>query len=194
MWCRDIALSEEQIQVLVKNKAEGLKLGQLRAAENKRSGRQRVMADYHRKGELQFQNVSDKEFFVFGLGLYLCEGSKTRRRFIFTNSDPLVIKIMLRWLKTFYGFPLERMGLRVQIHEMHKRRENIIQNYWRKYLGFPTDHPVVVNYIHSLRKKVYDNYDSYYGVMHLRLLKGTVFSYRIQGLIAGITSALNMPA
>ena len=61
MWCRDIALSEEQIQVLVKNKAEGLKLGQLRAAENKRSGRQRVMADYHRKGELQFQNVSDKE-------------------------------------------------------------------------------------------------------------------------------------
>lgn len=191
VWCRDIALTKKQQVLLIKNKAEGMKLGQLRSAELKRAKRLGVVADFQKEGIAFFNKLSKKEFFVFGLALYMCEGSKTHRRFVFTNSDPVLIKIMIKWLQEFYKTSTIQLGFRVQIHEMHKPREKIVQKYWKKYLSLPAKTPVVVNYIKTTRQKVYENYDSYYGTMHVKVLKGTLFSYRIQGLIYGLTHKLS---
>jgi len=191
VWCRDISLSKEQRDALVRNGADGLKLGQLIAAELKRKKRMDVVADFQKQGLAYFNKLTQKEFFTFGLALYLCEGAKTDRRFVFTNSDPALIRVLVKWLHAFYGIDNNRLGFRVQIHEMHKPREKLIQNFWRKYLNLSSPVIITVNYIKTARQKVYENYDSYYGTMHLRVLKGTHFFYRIQGLIDGIISKLN---
>lgn len=191
LWCRNIALTEEQQNLIVKNGLEGLRLGQLKSAELRRKKRIDIVNGLQKQGVLFFKKLTRKEFFVFGLALYVCEGSKTHRRFIFTNSDPKLIKIVGKWLYEFYGIGSNRLGLRVQIHEMHKPRERIIKAYWKKYLNLPFSTPIKVNYIKTVRQKIYENYDSYYGTMYLKVLKGTVFSYKIQGLIHGLISRLD---
>jgi len=191
LWCRDIALTEGQQNLIVKNGLEGLRLGQLKSAELKRKKRIEIVDDLQKQGVIFFKKLTRKEFFVFGLALYVCEGSKTHRRFIFTNSDPKLIKIVVKWLYEFYGIDSDRLGLRVQIHEMHKPRERIIKIYWKKYLNFPSSAPIKVDYIKTARQKIYENYNSYYGTMHLKVLKGTVFSYKIQGLIYGLISRID---
>ena len=50
VWCRDISLSKEQRDALVRNGADGLKLGQLIAAELKRKKRMDVVADFQKQG------------------------------------------------------------------------------------------------------------------------------------------------
>ena len=46
-------------------------------------------------------------------------------------------------------------------------------------------------FIKTVQKKVYENYDSYYGVMHLQVKCGTNLRYRVLGLIEGIKEQIN---
>lgn len=81
--------------------------------------------------------LSDRELFLVGVGLYWAEGSKDkpyRRTEVlqFINSDPNMIRLFLSWL-TLLGVTRDRLTLRVSIHE--SADVEAAERYWADVVG-----------------------------------------------------------
>ena len=184
-WCRDIVLSEEQILKLLNNKSLGLKRAQLKGALVQKTRRLARVEEYIREGCKKFERFTPDQFFVAGLALYLAEGRKTLR-VVFTNSDPRIIKFMLKWFEKFFEISSDRISFYVYINEIHRNREKIVIDYWSNYLKVPLSHFKRVTFIKSVQKKVYANHNSHYGTLHFEVLKSSDLLYRIKGLFEGL--------
>ena len=62
-------------------------------------------------------------------------------------------------------------------------REKIVLKFWSGLLGLPDHQFRKVVFIKVKNKKVYENHNSYYGVLALRVRKGTSPKYLALGLI-----------
>ncbi|UUU22698.1 hypothetical protein [Streptomyces sp. DSM 40750] len=81
--------------------------------------------------------LSDRELFLVGAGLYWAEGSKDkpyRRTEVlqFINSDPNMIRLFVSWL-TLLGVTRDRLTLRVSIHE--SADVEAAERYWADVVG-----------------------------------------------------------
>src|SRR3989344_1702814 len=90
LWCRDIALSDEQVRRLVEKDKKGLRLGGMIACENRRRERLLRMKFFGDVGREKVGNISERDLFILGVGLYWSEGEKKNRRINFANLDPLM--------------------------------------------------------------------------------------------------------
>jgi hypothetical protein len=66
--------------------------------------------------------------------LYWAEGSKGGGVEI-TNSDPKLIKFMVRWLKEVCGVTSERLSARLNIHA--NQNDKKVKKYWSKITNIP---------------------------------------------------------
>lgn len=188
LWCRDIELTEKQKLVLLNSKENGLKRGQLMGAEMQKNKRLEKISKYKQEGISQLSDLTSRESFVGGLALYLAEGSKSSG-VIFTNADPLIIKFMMNWFVENFQISKQNFTFYLIINEIHKPREQIIQNYWINYLNISNSQFRKTSFVRSKQKKIYDNYDNYYGTIHFKILKSTDLLYKIKGLIDGLFEA-----
>ena len=186
MWCRDIDLTEEQKNKLINSRKEGLKRGQLMGAEIQKKRRLEKIEQCRQEGISKLKNLSSKECFIAGIALYLAEGSKNSKGTIFTNSDPLIIKFMMNWFNDYFKIPISDFTFYLIINEIHKPREEIVKNYWTNYLGISITQFRKTGFVKTKQKKVYANYDTYYGTVHFKILKSTHLLYKIQGFISGL--------
>ena len=186
LWCRDIELTEQQKNRLLKSREDGLKLGQLMGAAKQKKKRLEKIENYRLEGMSKLKNFNSNDFFVFGLALYLGEGSKSYRKTKFTNSNPELIKMMILWFKTFFAIPKSELRFHTTINTLHKKREADILHYWSDNLNIPLTQFCKTTFVASKQKKIYENYNNYYGTLHFRILKGGDLLYRILGLINGV--------
>ncbi len=186
VWCRDIELTERQRLALLSSKEEGLKRGQLLGAEIQKRRRIDKIERYRQEGTGQLINLTFGECFVAGLSLYLAEGSKKRKGVVFTNSDPLIIKFMMGWLRKYFQISIDNFTFYVIINDIHRPREKIIIDYWVNYLNISELQFRKTTFVVTKQKKIYENYDRYYGTIHFKILKSTDLLYRIEGLINGL--------
>lgn len=115
LWVRDLPKPEPRYTEEERRARMNAGLAHLRAAQD---------ADRHETKRVAREEVgelSDRELFLIGVGLYWSEGAKdksySRREALhFINSDPNMIKTYLCWLELL-GVTRERMRLRVSIHE-----------------------------------------------------------------------------
>jgi len=91
LWCREIVLSPAQIKKLLESKQSRVTMGRLRGAQIQRERKLERIATANREA-LSLKKLSEKEFWISGLSLYLAEGSKRMGRVQFTNSDPRIIR------------------------------------------------------------------------------------------------------
>ena len=188
LWCRDIELTQAQVAKLLENK---LKLGQLMGAMAQKQKRINKISKCQKEGLRIFKNISKKEYFVAGLMLYLAEGAKLNRRIDFTNSDPQIIKFILYWLRVFFRVAPEEICIAILINQNHRPRDPVIKDYWSQYLSIPVNQFRSTIFLKSKRKKTYENHDSYYGTVKVRVLKSSGLCYRILGLIHGFMASAN---
>lgn len=80
-------------------------------------------------------NLSSRDLFMLGIGLYLGEGSKSHEEVRITNADPTIIKLSIRWLKEFGGVRKEH--LRVAVHGYPDHDINELVDFWSKELHIP---------------------------------------------------------
>ncbi len=192
-WCSDIKLSDKQIAALLRSKQEGIRRGQLVAAELKKNKRLQKIAQYQENGIQRFRSLADSQFFAAGLALYLGEGSKKERKVAFVNSDPDVILFMLAWLRKFFHVPVEHIAPRIHIHEMHRKRLRDILRYWAELLGISESQFRATIFTRTKQLKLYENYENYYGTLTIRVLKSAELFYKIDGLIYGLLKAAHLP-
>jgi len=183
LWCRDIELTQAQIEKLLENKHEGIKRGQIISSLIKKRERMARIDRYKKIAEEEIPYLSPKEFFIAGLALYLGEGSKKERRIAFFNSNPEIINFMVRWIRRFLRVPKDRFIFSVLINQIHRKRERKVVNFWSKYLKIPSGQFRKTIFVKAKQNKVYENYNNYYGTLKMRILKSTDLSYKIMGLI-----------
>jgi len=188
LWLSDIKLTDEQMNRLSRKGDEARKLGSL-ALKNQRLER---TSEIIKKASSEIENLSLKDLMLIGITLYWAEGSKQKehdpsKQVIFSNSDPKMIQIFLKWLKECLGIPSERIVFEIYIHKTHKKSIEELSTYWSNVTGFPISKLQKVYYkknkVHSIRKNRGIDYS---GVLRVSVTKSTDLNRQITGWIQGI--------
>ena len=91
------------------------------------------------KAEIQakkdISNLSDRDLKMLGLGIYIGEGSKTINITRVSNSDPKIIKLMIKWLKISFG--VSEKQIRIRLHLYPDSREYECIKYWSEEVEIP---------------------------------------------------------
>jgi transcriptional regulator with XRE-family HTH domain len=132
-WVRDIELTPEQHAVLraVNHRYNGQLLGQERRSASARTAR--LAAQEHgrklaRRGDaLHLQ----------GCMLYWAEGSKKRNCAVFTNSDPEMVRLFVRFLRHCYAIADDRIAMTVNCYLTNGLSADDIVKWWLHELELP---------------------------------------------------------
>jgi transposase-like protein len=133
LWVRDIELTPEQdAALLAKNPVRN---GQLRGVRvySDRCRAERIAAQEHGRARVR---ARDPEF-IAGCMLYWAEGSKTRNAAQLVNADPDLIATFLRFLRSCYRLPHERVAFSVNCFLGNGLTLDEIQEWWLLRLGLP---------------------------------------------------------
>ncbi|MFA6257193.1 MAG: hypothetical protein WCT29_02540 [Candidatus Paceibacterota bacterium] len=134
LWVRDVVLTTKQKNSLSQN-------GRSVASVEKR--RLNRIASTERKTTLtiklakkEITSIHKNDLKMIGISLYLGEGGKTKRGIArITNSDPCIIKIMMRFFREICLVPENKF--RGHIHTFSKTNIRNAENYWSKISGIP---------------------------------------------------------
>src|SRR3989344_6965838 len=114
-----------------------LRIGKARAASGHAKSKIKQESIFLAKKEAQRElgEVSERDLFMLGLGLYIGEGSKAWGITRFANSDPTVINLMIRWFTGALGLP--KHNLRIRLHLYPDCNETESLQYWSKITTIP---------------------------------------------------------
>ena len=96
--------------------------------------REQLDKEIYNQQKIKLVNTQKESFFVAGLMLYLGEGDKKNRaRVGLANSDPLVIKFFVKWLKDFLFIRKEKIHIELHLYEnMDIQKE---EKFWSHISG-----------------------------------------------------------
>ena len=134
LWLRDIGLTEKQkerlyVELRQKNAYRLAKFNQTKKKERSKL----IIAQAEKESVVLFRNP----LFLSGLMLYWAEGDKSedREAVKFSNSDPLIIKLMMRWFREICNIPEKKFRIALHIHELFCRKD--VEKYWSKLTDIP---------------------------------------------------------
>lgn len=183
LWCRDIILTDRQFEKLRKNMGISVKYGQRIAAQVNRQKKIDEINTRFKEAEKLIGKLTYRDLLIAGACLYWAEGAKTNGRFTFVNSDPIMVKIMHMFIIKIMKIDKEQVRATIQINSIHKPRVKKVIKFWSNYLSLPLTSFNKPYFINIAPKKIYENYDQYYGILRLRVLKSSSLQYKILGLI-----------
>ncbi|MFY9462618.1 MAG: hypothetical protein WAP52_00320 [Candidatus Sungiibacteriota bacterium] len=184
-WCRDIVLSDEQQRHLFQKQ----KLGGIFAAERIRQKRIQITQRLRSEGMDEIGRMSSRELLLVGAALYWAEGyRKGDGEFGFVNSDPEMIRLVIRWLTDACEISKKDIHLRVCINIAHKGRLARIHEFWSQTTGVPRGQFSSPTLIKVVSKKRYLNNDVYFGTLRIKVRRSTNLRRKVMGWIAGLAS------
>ncbi|MCF7865380.1 MAG: hypothetical protein K9M11_02650 [Candidatus Pacebacteria bacterium] len=127
--------------------------------------------------------LAEREFFIAGVALYWAEGSKKDSGVAFSNSDPKMIQFMYEWFKKFFNLRDTDFMPRIFINAQHSDRIDKVLTFWSSLLELPSGYFGRTVLLRISQKKVYENRETYFGVLSLRVRKSTWIKYQILGMI-----------
>lgn len=184
-WCRNVKLTPHQKEQLLQNSIKAGHKGRLLGAETNHRKKQERIDFYRKSGTNDVGTISDRDLLMAGVALYWGEGSKNNK-LAFSNSDPAMIKFMFKWFQKTMGVDKNDFMPRIAINDMHKPRADRVLKFWSNLLKLPETQFGNTTFLKIKNKKIYENYDSYYGVMSLRIRRSSELKYRILGLIEAL--------
>ncbi len=189
LWVRDIILTVDQLEKLIKRKIVGGELGRTRGAFVQKKRRLDMMKQRENEGIERLKNLSEGEFFAAGIALYWGEGSKKKREFYVCNSNPKIIQFIIIWLKKFFGVGVDRLSAVVGINEIHREREEIVKKFWSEQTDIPLNQFRKTSFKKAKVHKVYANFNEHYGTLSIFVLKSSDIYYKMLGLLVGLSEA-----
>ena len=133
-WVRDVPLSMEQLKFLGQKgfTSEAIEKRRMTRNANEKTKRDKVMLE----GARNIRALSKNDLRIIGLCLYWGEGGKTIRGMArISNSDPAVIKVMMRFFREVCL--VEEKKFRGSIH-IHSHLEiQKAEKYWSTISGIP---------------------------------------------------------
>ncbi|HBM45538.1 MAG: hypothetical protein UT05_C0010G0030 [Parcubacteria group bacterium GW2011_GWF2_38_76] len=137
IWLRNLPLTKEQYSFLEKQLENKQISARMRAALTNREKRRIRDEQTLARATSTFARYKNEPLFIAGVLLYWAEGTKKDTVFSFINSDPSMVKMMLKWIKKYLGKTENDMRIRLFIHKIYSH-ENC-ENYWSKIINIPKD-------------------------------------------------------
>ena len=134
VWVRDIILTKKQRQGLSERgrSVESVERRKASRLFNENNRRQKIIDN----AKKDFTSINLEQLKLIGIILYLGEGGKTSRGMArLANSDPLVIKIMMRFFREICSVPDNKF--RASIHTFTHADVYKPETYWSKVSGIP---------------------------------------------------------
>ena len=134
LWVRDIKLTPSQKSFLSEKgqSKEIIEKRRLTRLARERADRQIIIDG----AKNEIQSISYNELKLIGAALYWAEGGKTVRGLVrFSNGDPLMITVILRFFREVCLVPESKFRGHIHTHSHldHKKSEK----YWSKISGIP---------------------------------------------------------
>lgn len=133
--------------------------------------------------------LSDREIVIAGSIAYWCEGAKNKPyrredRIDFINSDPLMIKLFLRFLATA-GVSTDRLSFRISIHET----ADLVaaQGFWQEIVGIDNAHfnrPLIKRHKPQTVRK--NTGAGYHGCLRIQVRRSAQLYRQIEGWAAAV--------
>ncbi|MEU8469814.1 hypothetical protein AB0F30_18125 [Streptomyces sp. NPDC029006] len=186
LWVRDLPKPEPRYTPEEQRALMNEGLAAMRAAQD------RERAATKQRAAAAVGELSDRELFLIGVGLYWAEGGKDkpydrRECVVFVNSDPGMIRVFLAWLR-LVGVERDRIRYTVTIHE------NVdvagAERYWADLVGAGTSaFNKTTLKKHNPRTVRKNTGEGYRGCLVIKVLKGADLYRRIEGWWCGIVGA-----
>ena len=183
VWCSAVHLTDFQIKRLRDKVIAAGHRGRLLGSEKNRQIKLENIKVANEWAINELGKISTRDLLIAGTAIYWGEGSKTRGPVSFINSDQSMVKFIRDWLRIIFGVDDDDFFPRVLINEIHKPRIKKVLKFWSNLLRLPISQFRKTIFIKTKQKKVYSNYDNYYGLLSLRVRKSTMIKYKILGLI-----------
>lgn len=188
LWCRDVKLTQRQVQRLHARMINGAYRGRLKGARIQYERRLKRTEELKKLGAEILGQVSNRDFLIAGTSLYWGEGQKKGREVRVSNSDPKIIKFMLRWFREFWGICEEEITAFIIINQIHRNRLDEVEQFWSSVTKIPRSRFIKTTLIKTKNKKNYKNFPIHYGTLTIRLKKPTNLHHRIIGMIEQLAS------
>lgn len=175
-WLKDIELTVEQRKRLIRLQATaylGAKKNQAKSLAHHNEIRE--------SAKREALSLSSNQFFVAGLMLYWSEGDRRTGRVQFSNSDPDMIRLMMKWFREFCNIPESKFRIGLFVHTLHIREDYL--PFWSRIANLPLNQfnkPYIKPTIFSNRKN-----RLYEGTCVIKIHSKDLMS-RIMGWLDGI--------
>ncbi|OGZ72601.1 MAG: hypothetical protein A2908_03610 [Candidatus Staskawiczbacteria bacterium RIFCSPLOWO2_01_FULL_38_12b] len=187
LWLRSVKLAKRQTQRLTEKRLAAV----IRGGARKRDQRIILTKQIKDKARDEIGILSKRELWLIGIALYWAEGSKEKMskssKVLFSNSDPYMIKIFIRWLIEAIKLPQEKISFNIVLHKNNKHRIQEVNNYWLKHTGFTSksfgNMYFKKNIILTKRKNIGENY---FGLLRVGVRESSTLNRKIQGWTEGI--------
>ena len=133
-WCKNIELTSEQISRLDERYKAGTYLGCLRGAKSNQLRRAKEVEGIKAEAKFEIPPLSKDEFKIAGLMLYWAEGYKSRKVGV-SNSDPELIRFMMRWFREVCKVPEHKFKVYIHLHSGQNEAER--KKFWSKITALP---------------------------------------------------------
>ncbi len=134
LWLRDVAVSKKIKESNI-TKAKKTWANNITKFNKARAAKARAHSDFiKQKSSSEISKISHDELKLLGAALYWAEGYKrTKWNPHFCNSDPIMIKLMMKFFREICKVPEDRFRPQVQTHPNVSIED--AENYWSKISG-----------------------------------------------------------
>ncbi|HCP08647.1 MAG TPA: hypothetical protein DIT25_02525 [Candidatus Moranbacteria bacterium] len=180
-WLKNFKLNAEQEKRLKENIEKITNNARIKSAWTKRRKKQEKIDRIHKEAKAELPKLISNSLFLVGISLYWAEGGKTQEAVQFSNSDPRLIKIMMKWFKEICNVPSNKLKIHIYIHGIYKK-ENC-EKFWSEVTRIPVSSFGKTTYkqtIHKVKKNL-----SYKGVCRIDINNVDLFR-KITGWQSGV--------
>lgn len=132
-------------------------------AQQQRKLKSLVLA--HSMAAKDIQSVSKRDLLMLGLGVYIGEGSKTGGITRIINSNPLIIKLALKWFQEIFGLTIQNFKVRIHLYPDNDIKETLL--YWSRQLNIPLEQFQKTQVDTRTGKKMFKRGKLSYGTAHV---------------------------
>jgi transposase-like protein len=188
-WLKNIKISKQaKDRLKSKSSVAGIK------ALIKHNKTQTVLAKERakniQKGTMaEIMSIDKTALKLIGTALYLGEGGKTGNRVDFTNSNPQIIEVIMKFFREVCNVKTGQFIAQLAIHDEKLISE--AKEYWSKLTGIPKGQFIKVSLAVSKYSKKRRKNRLPYGTIQIRICDVKLFN-KIQGWIYGILKNLEI--
>lgn len=181
-WLKYVKLTPEQEKKLKRRIRKITYNARVKAAWTKKREKQERIKKAFKEAKKELPFLLKKPLFLIGLSLYWAGGSHSNESIQFSNSDPRLIRIMMKWFRKICKVPEEKIKIHIYIHKVY-RNENC-EEFWSKITNVPVSRFGKTTYKptpHKIKKNL-----EYKGVCRIDISNVSLFR-RIVGWEQGIS-------
>ena len=189
LWLRKLKLSNSQSERLNKKRIQAGKRG----VKKRILQTSKAIKEIKENSMKDIQDISKRELWLMGIILYWRENfskeddKELQKGVRFTNSDPYLIKLFLKWLYDIGELTKKEIKFEIFIKKDSKDVIDKAISYWSKATSFPKKHFKHIYFFRRVvlkKEKTSKRYS--YGLLQVRVKASSMLARQISGWIKGM--------